>query len=68
MMVRGLFLSEKSNFIHACRKDTVYKAFKKAGIKDVNYKFYSGARHEILNDFYKDTVYKDILEWINNHV
>jgi len=46
----------------------VYKVFKKAGIKDVSYKFYSGARHEILNDFCKNTVYKDILEWINNHV
>jgi len=48
--------------------DKVYKAFKKAGIKDINYKFYSGARHEILNDFCKDTVYEDILEWINNHL
>ena len=46
----------------------VYRVFKKADIKDVNYKFYSGARHEILNDFCKNTVYKDILEWINNHV
>jgi len=45
----------------------VYNLFKKAGILDVNYKFYPGARHEILNEVNKEEVYKDIIEWLDRH-
>ena len=45
----------------------VYDLFKKAGIKDVDYKFYPGVRHEILNDINKEEVYRDIIEWLDKH-
>ena len=38
--------------------------FKKAGMKNVNYKFYPDDRHEILNETDKETVKKDIYEFI----
>lgn len=45
-----------------------YQAFKNAGIKDVNYKFYDNARHEILKEINKEEVITDIINWINNHL
>lgn len=42
----------------------VIEMFKKAGMKNVNYKFYPNDRHEILNETDKDTVKKDIYEFI----
>lgn len=41
-----------------------YNKFKKAGIKNVSITLYSGARHEILNDFCKNEVRTDLLEFI----
>ena len=45
----------------------IYDLYKKAGIEDVNYKFYPGARHEILNEINKEEVYLDIIEWLDSH-
>lgn len=45
-----------------------YQAFEKAGITDVTYKFYHGARHEILNEINRAEVVRDILNWINFHI
>ena len=42
----------------------VYARFVKLGMRDVVYKFYPGARHEILNEINKDEVYADILDWL----
>lgn len=41
-----------------------YEKFKAAGVKNAVYKLYSGARHEILNDFCKAEVQNDILAFI----
>ena len=41
----------------------VYKTYIAAGIKDCSMKLYDGARHEILNDFCKDEVFGDIMDW-----
>ncbi len=41
-----------------------YQAYLDAGLSDVSLKLYSGARHELVNDFCKDDVYKDVLDWI----
>lgn len=38
------------------------------GLKDVSYKFYPGARHEILNETNKQEVYGDIFSWIDEHL
>ena len=42
----------------------VYSMFVRAGMKDVFYKFYKDARHEMLNESNRDEVYRDILNWL----
>lgn len=39
--------------------------YKKAGLKQVEYKLYKDARHEILNELNKLDIYQDIYTWIN---
>ncbi|MGJ8728859.1 alpha/beta fold hydrolase [Listeria aquatica] len=36
----------------------------KAGVKDVTYKLYEGARHELIHEVGKETVITDIINWI----
>ena len=64
-----LFLSGEDDPVGNMTKGVleVYDLFKKAGIKDVDYKFYPGVRHEILNDINKKEVYRDIIEWLDKH-
>ena len=40
----------------------------KYGIKDVTYKFYQDARHEIFNEINRDEVYQDVINWLNSHL
>jgi alpha-beta hydrolase superfamily lysophospholipase len=40
----------------------------KYGIKDVSYKFYHDARHEIFNEINRDEVFKDVINWLNSHL
>lgn len=44
------------------------KSFQNTGIKDVTYKFYRDARHEILNEMNKDEVYQDVINWLDGHL
>lgn len=46
--------------------EKAYKAFIKAGIKDVSMKLYDGGRHEMLNEINNKEVELDILNWINS--
>lgn len=46
---------------------SLIQAYKKLGIKDVNYKFYKDARHEILNEINKEEVMRDVINWLNIH-
>ena len=46
----------------------VFNDYKKAEITDLNIKFYSGFRHEILNETNRSEVYKDIMDWLNVHI
>jgi len=48
--------------------DRAYKAFCKAGVKDVYMKLYPDGRHEMLNETNKLEVYNDILNWLNSKV
>jgi len=45
-----------------------YHQLQSVGLKDVSYKFYPGARHEILNETNRVEVYQDILEWIEKRL
>ena len=47
--------------------ESVYRALKDAGVKDVFLKLYPGARHEILNETNRAEVYADILAWCDAH-
>lgn len=40
-------------------------SLKKAGIKDISYKFYKDGRHEILNELNKKDVYNDVIRWLD---
>lgn len=42
----------------------VYQMFQDAGLRDVEYRLYENDRHEILNETDKETVYHDILTWM----
>ncbi|WP_320162947.1 alpha/beta hydrolase [uncultured Trichococcus sp.] len=42
----------------------ICKAYQQVGLKDVSYKLYEGARHELLNETIKDEVVQDIIEWV----
>ena len=43
-------------------------SYKKAGIRSVTLKLYPGDRHEILNELDKDTVYNDLLRWMESNI
>lgn len=43
-----------------------YRSFIEAGMKNVQMKMYSDARHEILNETEKDNIYEDIYLWISS--
>lgn len=43
------------------------KAFRKAGMKQVECRIYPGMRHETHNEIGRETVYADILRWVENH-
>lgn len=40
------------------------KAFEQAGMKHVTCRLYEGGRHEMLNEPQRETVYQDVLQWI----
>lgn len=42
--------------------------YKKAGLRKIDCKIYSGARHEILNEKIKEEVYQDIYSWISKKI
>lgn len=46
----------------------VLQAYKKAGIEDLNYKFYPEARHEILNETNYKKVFTDLINWLDFHI
>jgi alpha-beta hydrolase superfamily lysophospholipase len=42
--------------------------YKKNGMKDVTYKFYEDARHEIFNEINREEVFRDVINWLNSHL
>ena len=46
----------------------VYKSYEKAGIKDLNVKYYENGRHEMLNETNREEVYKDLIDWFERHL
>lgn len=44
----------------------IYEKYKRAGIKDVTLRLYSGDRHELLNETDRKQVYQDLYEWLES--
>ena len=42
--------------------------FRESGCRDVTVKLYPGGRHEMLNEINRDTVYQDVLDWLELHI
>ncbi len=47
--------------------ETVHR-YQNAGMREVTYKFYEGARHEMLNEINREEVIGDIIGWLDNHI
>ena len=47
---------------------SVAKALQNAAVDDVTYRFFSDARHEILNETNREEVFADIIAWIEKHM
>lgn len=45
-----------------------YESFRRAGVRDAEIKLYPGLRHEILNEAERQTVYQDILDWLERRL
>lgn len=60
------FVSGDMDPVGDCGKGVrrAYGSFQKAGVRDVTMKLYPGMRHEILNDVCRETVYRDLLAWM----
>lgn len=46
----------------------LYQQYQKLNVEDVSFDIYQGARHEIYNETNKDEVYKNTINFINNHI
>lgn len=42
--------------------------YKKHGLKDVTWRLYEGARHEVLNETNRDEVERDLIDWLKAHL
>jgi alpha-beta hydrolase superfamily lysophospholipase len=40
----------------------------KYGFKEVTYKFYEDARHELFNEINRKEVFRDVITWLNSHL
>jgi alpha-beta hydrolase superfamily lysophospholipase len=43
-------------------------AYRQAGLRDVQHKFYPGGRHEMLNETNRDEVTRDVVAWLDAHL
>lgn len=64
-----LFIAGDMDPVGDCGKGVrrAYRSFRKAGVRDLSIKLYPGARHEILNDNCRETVYQDLFQWLAGH-
>jgi len=65
-----LFISGEMDPVGDCGKGVkrAYESFRKAGVRDVSLKLYPELRHEILNETCRETVYADILQWLESRI
>ncbi len=47
--------------------EVLYERYQELGIKDVTFKVYPGARHELFNEINRKEVIQDVIAWLNSH-
>ena len=64
------FISGEQDPVGDCGRGVkaAYESFRRAGVVDLTLRLYPGLRHEILNEEEKQTVYGDILTWLDNRI
>lgn len=62
------FVAGREDLVGNCGKgvENVYRKYVAAGYKDVEMKLYAEDRHEILNEADRETVFEDILSWLES--
>ena len=50
------------------RQTEVYEGLKAQGLKDVTITLYHGARHEVHNESMKEELFRDIIDYLDNHM
>ena len=65
-----LFISGGMDPVGDCGKGVMraYESFRKAGVRDVSVKLYPDLRHEILCETEKETVFEDVLHWLEETI
>ena len=65
-----LFVSGSMDPVGACGKGVqrAFRAFQRAGVRDVGIKLYPGLRHEILNEDCGDVVCADLYRWMDARI
>ncbi|MFV0401838.1 MAG: alpha/beta fold hydrolase [Oscillospiraceae bacterium] len=65
-----LLLSGTNDPIGDMGKDLpkIWRKLAEAGVQDIEYKQYPGARHELLNELNRREVFSDILGWLEEHL
>lgn len=48
--------------------DQLLHAYRRAGLQNVQHRYYPGARHEILNETNRDEVVTDLVAWLDRHI
>lgn len=61
-----LLISGEKDPVGDCGKgvQATEKVMRKAGVKDISVKMYSGLRHDILHEAIKEQVYADVYNWV----
>jgi alpha-beta hydrolase superfamily lysophospholipase len=60
-----IFAGTKDPVSYGCRAlETLVAAYEKAGMTDIRYRFYQDGRHEMLNEYNRDEVVRDLKQWL----
>lgn len=61
-----LFISGAEDPVGGRIIEDLAKKYRKAGLTNVEYRIYTDARHELINELNKEEVYKDLTDWLED--
>ena len=64
-----IFSGDEDPF-HGERKDLhrMVEAYRRRGMQKLDYRYYNGGRHEMLNEINREEVVADLIEWLNDNL